>query len=82
MFRVIIHVDTRPTPQSYECLEDSRAAARFRAEEVAREGFWIDDIAPVQFVPPARVTLVQVAAGRIHKTDTARSRAKHPGRDR
>jgi hypothetical protein len=82
MFRVIIHVDMRPAPRSYECLEDSRAAARFRAEEVAREGFWIDDIAPVQFVPPARVTLVQVTAGRIHKTDTPRSRAKLPRRDR
>ena len=82
MFRVIIHVDSRRSPRSYECLEDSRAAARLRAEEVAREGFWIDDIAPVQFVPPARVTLVQVTAGRIYKKDISKSLAKLPGWDR
>jgi hypothetical protein len=82
MFRVIIHVDGTLNRTSYECLEDSRSAARLRAEEVAREGFWIDDVAPVRFIPPVRVRLVQVRSGWPQRPKAPTHRAKFPGRYR
>jgi hypothetical protein len=59
LFTIIVHVEAEQ-PESYEFLEDSLAAARDRAEEVAQHGFWIEDQEPLQFIPPSRIKLVQV----------------------
>ncbi len=59
MYLVIVHVKGDQLP-TYEFLEDSRADARSRAEEVAQFGFWIDDAIPRRFIPASQITLVRI----------------------
>jgi hypothetical protein len=59
MYSVIVHVKGA-TPASYEFLEDDRHAARERAEEIAREGFWIDNSNPSRFIPASCIELINV----------------------
>ena len=71
-------VDGTPNSTSYECLEDSRSAARLRAEEVARGRFWIDNIVPVRFISPVRVRLGQVRSGWPHRPTALTACAEFP----
>jgi hypothetical protein len=59
MFRVEVRLNGTP-PKTYEFLEDSRADARRRAEEIGCEGFWVDDADPPFFIPPSRIELIQI----------------------
>jgi len=70
LYRVIVHVKGDQLP-TYEFLEDSRAEARSRAEEVAQSGFWVDDSTPRRFVPASQIALVRI---RSHDGGTGRPR--------
>jgi hypothetical protein len=59
MFRVEVRLNGAP-PKTYDFLEDSRADARSRAEEIGCEGFWVDDADPPIFIPPSRIELVRI----------------------
>jgi hypothetical protein len=63
MYRVIAHV-SGGKPETYEFLEDSLQAARQLAEEIAQNGFWIEDRNPKIFIPASRVSLIQVVPNR------------------
>jgi hypothetical protein len=59
MYRVIVFVGASERA-IYEFLEDSRDHARVRAEELAHQGFWLDDVNPRRFVPPSHIQLIKI----------------------
>jgi len=65
MYSVIVYLTEKA--EYYEFLEDSRRSARERAEEVAKDGFWIDGSDSVQFIPPSRINLIKVTRRRLSR---------------
>jgi hypothetical protein len=59
MFRVEVRLTGTPS-KVYEFLEDTQADARHRAEEIGRDGFWVEDADPPFLIPPAQIELVQI----------------------
>lgn len=59
MFNIEVRLNGKKS-EIYEFLEGSMTEARRRAEEIAREGFWVEEAEPPFFVPPSRIELVQV----------------------
>jgi hypothetical protein len=59
MYRVEVRIVGTPS-KLYEFLEDNRADARNLAEEIGRQGFWLEDSDPPILIPPSQIELVQV----------------------
>jgi hypothetical protein len=59
MYRLEVRLVGSPS-KLYEFLEDTHADARHRAEEIGRDGFWIDDANPPILVPPSQIELIQI----------------------
>jgi hypothetical protein len=59
MFRLEVRLVGSPS-KLYEFLEDNRVDARHRAEEIGRDGFWIEDANPPVLIPPSQIELIQV----------------------
>jgi hypothetical protein len=59
MYRVEVRIVGTPS-KLYEFLEDNRADARNLAEEIGRQGVWLEDSDPPILIPPSQIELVQV----------------------
>lgn len=59
MFRLEVRLVGIPS-KLYEFLEDNRVDARHRAEEIGRDGFWIEDADPPVLIPPSQIELIQI----------------------
>jgi hypothetical protein len=59
MYRIEVGLMGTPS-KLYEFLEDNRADARNLAEEIGRQGFWLEESDPPILIPPSQIQLVQV----------------------
>ena len=59
MYRLEVRLIGSPS-KMYEFLEDTLADARHRAEEIGRDGFWVEDADPPYLIPPSQIELIQV----------------------
>ena len=59
MYRLEVRLIGSPS-KMYEFLEDTLADARHRAEEIGRDGFWVEDADPPYLIPPSQIELIQL----------------------
>ena len=59
MYRLEVRLIGSPS-KMYEFLEDTLSDARHRAEEIGRDGFWVEDADPPYLIPPSQIELIQV----------------------
>jgi hypothetical protein len=59
MFRVEVRLMGTPS-KLYEFLENNRADARNLAEEIGRQGFWLEERDPPILIPPSQIELIQI----------------------
>jgi hypothetical protein len=59
MYRLEVRPIGSPS-KMYEFLEDTLADARHRAEEIGRDGFWVEDADPPYLIPPSQIELIQL----------------------
>ena len=59
MYRLEVRLIGSPS-KMYEFLEDTLADARHRAEEIGRDGFWVEDANPPYLIPPSQIELIQI----------------------
>jgi hypothetical protein len=67
MYRLEVRVIGSPS-KLYEFLEDTLDDARHRAEEIGRDGFWVEDVNPPYLIPPSQIELIQIFPKKKAKT--------------
>jgi hypothetical protein len=76
MYRVEVRLTGIPS-KLYEFLEDNRDDARNLAEEIGRQGFWLEQTDPPVLIPPSQIELIQIFPT---KQPTSKRRRKRAGR--
>jgi hypothetical protein len=59
MYRLEVRLIGSPS-KMYEFLEDTLVDARHHAEEIGKNGFWVEDADPPYLIPPSQIELIQL----------------------